>query len=308
METDNIFHREKTKNAPNEIKSINQKALFKYVSLLIFFLFSYWFFYDFLTDEIISSDIDYKNFLELIKKLYSEDPLKLTLSFSIFGGVLSVWGVLWRIYDKKKEFEYAEFAQNELRFSNAVNLLSKKEDPVFFSEGIRELARLKRERKINSEKIDQLTSSKVTIAEGSFSNADLNGINLAYANIDHADLKNANLENADLRNADLKNANLENANLENAYLYKANLQNANLKNANLKNTNLHNAYLNNTNLENANLENANLGYAELVGTNLENANLENAYLENAELVGINLKNANLEGTNIQGTILGNKQP
>ena len=197
----------------------------------------------------------YEIVLEFIKTPYLEDPLKLVLPFSMFAMLVSLWSVGWRVWDKDKEFKNAEFAQNELRFSNAVNLLSKKEDPVFFSEGIRELARLRRERKINSERIDQLTSSKLTIEKGSFSNADLRGINLAYADLDQADLKNANLENANLENADFTGAKLENANLEYANLENAKFIGANLTNAKLENTNHEKADFTDANLKGTILEN-----------------------------------------------------
>ena len=289
----------------------------KYVSLVVFIGISIYLSMRFLTDEIVSGHLEYEDYLELIKKLYSEDPLKSVLPFSIFAMVMSLWSVFWRIIDKNIEFKNAEFAQNELRFSNAVNLLSKKGDPVFFSEGIRELVRLKREGKITPKRIDQLTSSKLILESGSFSNADFKGMNLAYAN---------------LKKADLTEANLENANLENASLENADLTNANLKNANLKNTNgpiigssTINLNLKNANLENANLENANLSQANLERANLKNASLKNAHLIRAILIGANLTNANLEdatlprellrheirqqitltGANVKGTILEN---
>ena len=212
----------------------------KYVSLVLFMGISIYLSIRFLTDEIVSGHLEYEGFFKLIKMLYSEDPLKSVLPFSIFAMVMSLWSVFWRIIDKNIEFKNAEFAQNELRFSNAVNLLSKKEDPIFPSEGVRELARLKRENKIDSKRIDQLTSSKININQGSFSNADLSGINLAYANLNDADLKNANLENANLENARLRYTNFTGANLKNANLKNSNRLNADFTDANLKGTILEN--------------------------------------------------------------------
>ena len=252
----------------------------KYISLVLVIGISICLSIYILTDEIVSGDLKAKGILELIKILHSEDPLKLVLPFSIFAMFVSLWSVGWRVWDKEKEFKNAEFAQNELRFSNAVNLLSKKEDPIFPSEGIRELARLKRGDKIDPKRIDQLTSSKIIIEKGSFSNADLSGINLPKTNLEKADFIKTNLENADFVGANLKNADFIGANLESADLRKANLENA-----------------------------------DFIEANLENADLRNAHLENADFTGANLKNAKLEHTNhemadftdakIEGTILEN---
>ena len=304
----------------------------KYISLCSFIYLSFHLSIEFLTDEIVSGQLEYESYLELIKMLYSENPLKSVLPFSIFAMVMSLWSVVWRVIDKNIEFKNAEFAQNELRFSNAVNLLSKKEDPIFPSEGIRELARLKSEHKIDSKRVDQLTSSGIKIKKGQFASADLIGIDLSNAelslsNLKNADIKDANLKNAILKKADLENANLDGTNLESAVLTEAKLSNATLKNANLKNANLksiapHNSVdpdiskpasqrrimdniafespanaLIDVNLENANLENANLKNADFTGANLKNANLKNANLENTKFIGANLTNAKLENTN-----------
>ena len=115
----------------------------KYVSLFLFIGLSLYLSISFLEDGIVSGHLKYESYLELIKMLYSENPLKSALPFSIFAMVMSLWSVLWRVWDKNIEFKNAEFSQNELRFSNAVNLLSKTDGPIFMSEGIRELARLK---------------------------------------------------------------------------------------------------------------------------------------------------------------------
>ena len=292
--------------------------LLKYVTLFFVIYISIDLSIFFLTDEIVPIHMKYGIDLELIKMPYSEDPLKLVLPFSIFAMVMSLWSVVWRVLDKKIEFKNAEFAQNELRFSNAVNLLSKTEDPIFPSEGIRELARLKRENKIDPKRIDQLTTSGITINKGSFSNADLRGINLGYANLNLVNLEDANLENATLETADLANANLINANLKFANLKIVNFLDAELNNANLKFANLYHTNLKKAHLTGANLENANLKYTRLIAANLENANLRNANLEKADFTGANLENAKLENTNhekadftdanITGTILEKKQP
>ena len=287
----------------------------KYASLVLFIGVSICISMYFLKDNIVSGHLIYKSDLELIKMLYSEDPLKSVLPFSIFAMVMSLWSVFWRIIDKNIEFKNAEFAQNELRFSNAVNLLSKKGDPVFFSEGIRELVRLKKERKITSKRIDQLTSSKLILESGSFSSADLKGINLAYANLSNADLIDANLKNANLENAKLIGANLTNANLKYANLKYANLsivgyavvklENADLENADLENASLQNANLERANLKNANLKNANLENAKLIGANLTNANLEDATLPRELLRHEIRQQITLTGANVKGTILEN---
>ena len=207
----------------------------KYISLVLVIGIFICLAIHFLRDEIVSGDLIYTNDLELIKKLYSEDPLKLVLPFSISATAVSLWSVFWRVWDKAEEFKNAEFSQNELRFSNAVNLLSKKDDPIFPSEGIRELARLKRENKIDPKRIDQLTISKIRIESGQFFNADLRRIDLSDASLNGADLRYANLEDADFTIANLENADLEHANLENTNFTKANLKDTDLRNANLEN-------------------------------------------------------------------------
>ena len=269
----------------------------------------------FLTDEIVSCDMKEEDYLELIKMLYSEDPLKLVLPFSIFAMVMSLWSVFWRVIDKNIEFKNAEFAQNELRYSNAVNLLSKKEDPIFPSEGIRELARLKRNNKIDSKRVDQLTSSGIKIERGQFASADLIGIDLSNADLWNSNFKNADMKDAHLENALLSEADLENVNLDRTNLNDSNLTNAILKNAKLKNTKLKKAILQKADLENANLDDTNLDSAVLMGANLSNATLKNANLKNANLrfmhpdsssdlnvpdfIITNLKKSNLENADLE---------
>ena len=68
--------------------------LLKSISLCFFIFLSFYLSIGVLTGEIVSDHLKYESYLELIKMLYSEDPRKLVLLFSIFALAISLWSVL----------------------------------------------------------------------------------------------------------------------------------------------------------------------------------------------------------------------
>ena len=181
--------------------------------------------------------------------------------------------------------------QKTALFSNALQLLFRKDDPIARAVGLKELIRLKPhngEDHDMSGRIDLITASGLNLENSPLQKADLQGANLEEANLKGANLLEANLKGANLLGAILEEAILPEADLQGADLRIANLQKATLVGANLEGVNLYEAVLHGARLQRANLQGANLTGAKLQGANLLGANLQRANLLGADLQGVSL--------------------
>ena len=123
--------------------------------------------------------------------------------------------------------------KTDIRYSNALWLLSNRDDKQSNAFGLKEMVRMKQGGLIDPKRIDIITSA-LDLAGASFNRADLQGANLLDADLKGANLKDTNLKGTNLKGAKLQEAELQEANLEKANLQKANLEGANLQGANLQ--------------------------------------------------------------------------
>ncbi len=178
--------------------------------------------------------------------------------------------------DASKQIELNSQQQNETLFSNALQLLFKKDDIQARSVGLKELSRLRQAGAIETKRINEITYSGLDMKDAKLEMAKLKKADLSRANLEKAALMAADLREAIFVRANLLGANLLGADLQNAYLREANLQGAQLLGANLPWANLQEAKL-----QGAKLRWADLRWAKLQGANLTNTNLEEAKLRGA---------------------------
>ena len=153
----------------------------------------------------------------------NDHTLAYSITILLFGITFGIGGWIIRTHDKKKEFENVFQQQNETLFSNALQLLFKKDDKIANSIGLKELIQLKQTGTIDSKRIDLITSSRLELEGVWLYNANLSGANLFGAKLQNAVLIGVKLIDVDLCAANLCDANLSVTELHNTNLCSANL-------------------------------------------------------------------------------------
>lgn len=235
-------------------------------------------------------------------KWKAENEFRKTL-IQVIGGILIICGLFFT-WEELNQFhisqENMKSGQISSRYSNAIQLLSKKEetttrigaiyaleqivkeDPNYknivlnvLSALVRNTGYLNEEEKVISPDVQSALDVIFRLRKRAHGEEEsLSQIHLAGAKLACANLAGKDLRNVDFYRADLYEANLENANLKEAQLKQANLYRVNLGGSVMQGANLEGADMRNANLDGADLSRANLAFVNLEGASLHFTNLE----------------------------------
>ena len=192
---------------------------------------------------------------------------------------LGVWAI--KTHDRKKEFRDTFVQKNEILFSNALQLLFRKENLIEKTIGLKELVKLHKSGMIERGRIDAITSSGLHLQEINLRGVDLGGTNFSNADFTGADFsapfikrtddvhdyQNQKIYQKEERQPLDRAADLSNAVLINTSFIMANLRGVNFRNADLRGANLSGSVFACVDFRGANLSSANISHCNMNYTN-----------------------------------------